>query len=84
MKKLNQAFPQAKWSMDGSPQPHEAHYLTLDSTKANRKLSWQPRWSLDNALNGIVDWHAAWRNGDDMQLFSLTQINDYENLVTPS
>ena len=84
VKKLNQAFPQAKWSMDGSPQPHEAHYLTLDSTKANNKLKWQPRWTLDNTVDGIIAWHQAWRNGDNMQHFSLTQINDYEKLVSPS
>lgn len=84
VKKLIKAFPEAKWGKDVSPQPYETHYLTLDSTKANRRLSWQPRWSLDKALDAIVAWHAAWRNGDNMQLYSLTQINDYENLVTPS
>ena len=84
VKKLIKAFPEAKWGKDVSPQPHETHYLTLDSTKANRRLSWQPRWSLDKALDAIVAWHAAWRNGDNMQLFSLTQINDYENLLTLS
>ena len=82
IKKLINAFPEAKWVQSISPQPYEAPYLTLDSTKANRRLNWQPRWSLEKALDAIVAWHVAWRNGDNMQLFSLAQINEYENLVT--
>jgi CDP-glucose 4,6-dehydratase len=84
LKKLNQEFPQAKWDIDRSTQPYEAHYLALDSTKANKKLKWQPRWKLDDALDSIISWHHAWHNRDNMQHFSLSQINDYEKLVYSS
>ncbi len=40
--------------------PHEASYLKLDSTKANSLLNWQPKWSLDTAVEDIVSWYKNW------------------------
>jgi CDP-glucose 4,6-dehydratase len=65
--------------MDEQPHLHEANYLKLDSSKARYQLGWQPRWSLETALEKIVDWHQAWQNQKDMRLFSLNQINEYQN-----
>mgnify|MGYP003339426288 CR=1 FL=1 len=39
--------------------PHEAHFLSLDSTKARTELGWRPRWALDRTLTSIVDWHTT-------------------------
>jgi CDP-glucose 4,6-dehydratase len=50
----------AAWQLDANPQPHEAHFLRLDISKAAAALGWRPRWSLDTALEKIVDWHRAW------------------------
>ncbi|MFS2140707.1 CDP-glucose 4,6-dehydratase, partial [Duganella sp. Dugasp56] len=36
----------ASWELDSAPQPHEAHYLKLDCSKARSRLQWQPRWHL--------------------------------------
>lgn len=62
--------------------PHEAHYLKLDSSKARSRLGWSPRWRLSEALARTVDWHQAWRLGEDMHAFSLAQIADYSNVRT--
>jgi CDP-glucose 4,6-dehydratase len=56
----------AGWTRDDSVQPHEAHYLKLDISKARAGLHWQPRWSLAEALERIVAWHRAWLAGADM------------------
>jgi CDP-glucose 4,6-dehydratase len=68
----------ARWRTDAQPQPHEAHYLRLDSAKARERLGWQPRWRLEQALERVVDWHRAQLGGADMQRRSLEQIESYE------
>lgn len=78
VKKLVEPLPTAKWKIDNSPQPHEAHYLKLDSTKANNQLNWQPKWSLEIALANIMAWHQAWHNKQDMHQFCLSQIANYQ------
>jgi len=45
------------WCKDDSPQPHEANYLKLDCNKAFERLNWTPKWSLEEALLKIVEWH---------------------------
>lgn len=67
----------ARWQLDAAPQPHEAHTLRLDSTKARTLLGWRPRWDLEAALARTLDWHLAWKAGADMAAASLAQIGDY-------
>jgi CDP-glucose 4,6-dehydratase len=69
--------PDLHWQCDTTPQAHEAHYLTLDSSKAKHRLPWQPRWRLATALQKTLAWHEAWRDGQDMQAVTLAQIDDY-------
>jgi len=78
VEKLVEKLPSAKWRIDDCPQPHEAHYLKLDSTKANNQLNWQPKWALETALEHIMAWHQAWHNKQDMQQFSSSQIANYQ------
>ncbi len=66
-----------RWRIADVPQPHEAHLLKLDSSKARSQLDWQPRWKLAEALQRTLQWHLAWRAGQPMRAFSLAQINDY-------
>ncbi len=67
----------ALWELQVGDHPHEAHYLKLDITKARQRLGWRPRWSLDDALKRIVQWHRAWLDGRDMREVCLEQIADY-------
>ena len=69
--------PGASWERDAAPQPHEAHTLRLDSAKAHARLGWRPRWNLPRALEATLDWHRAWREGQDMHAVSLAQITLY-------
>lgn len=68
----------AAWALAPDAQPHEAHLLKLDSSKARAHLGWQPTWSLPDALSEIVDWHRAWLAGDDMRARSLETIARFE------
>ena len=65
----------AAWQHAGGEHLHEAGYLKLDSSKARTRLGWQPRWKLDEALDRTVEWHSAWRHGDDMREVCVRQID---------
>jgi CDP-glucose 4,6-dehydratase len=74
---LCQKIPNARWGLEGVPQPHEASLLKLDSSKAKARLGWAPRWSLDISLNKTVEWHKAWKEGQSMAKKSIEQIEEY-------
>ncbi|MEI7489065.1 MAG: CDP-glucose 4,6-dehydratase, partial [Chryseobacterium sp.] len=66
------------WKIENSQNPHEAHYLKLDCSKAMAKLNWQPHYNLENALEKTVSWYKAEQEGVDMKAFTLKQIMDYQ------
>jgi len=67
----------ARWEIDELPQPHEANFLKLDSSKAMTRLGWCPKWDLKRTLHSIVSWHQARLAGVDLQNLSLAQIREY-------
>ncbi|MCU7239303.1 CDP-glucose 4,6-dehydratase [Pseudomonas peradeniyensis] len=69
---------EARWTVESLGQPHEAGLLTLDSSRARQLLGWRPRWGLPQALQRTLEWHRAWRDGQDMQQYSRVQIAAYE------
>lgn len=71
------ASPGTGWVSDQAPQPHEARYLKLDSSKARARLGWRPRWRLDTALGKTLEWHAAFRQDQDMRAVTVAQIAHY-------
>lgn len=49
-----------RWEQKGdSSAPHEASRLSLDISKAQRVLGWQPRWDFAQAVRETVDWYQA-------------------------
>lgn len=67
----------AAYEIDQGEHPHEAHFLKLDCSKARSELGWQPRWSLDVALESIVTWTKLYRDGGDLRDACLGQIRAY-------
>lgn len=67
----------ALWEKEGAQQPHEAHLLKLDCSKARQQLGWIPRWNLEIATKKIVQWQKAYQLKENMQEISLAQINQY-------
>lgn len=77
VEKLVSQTPRASWQIDENPQPHEASYLKLDSSKARTLLNWKSRWDLETALTKIIEWHHDWKSGINMQKICLSQIGEY-------
>ena len=71
----------ARWAQDPGEHPHEAHYLKLDISKAQDRLGWRPRWTLDTALTNISQWHRAWLAHADMRAVCLAQIQQFMNSI---
>lgn len=79
VERLAEANPNMTWQCEEASQPHEAGYLKLDSSKAHARLAWRPRWQLAIALAKTMEWHQAWRRGEDMRKVSLGQITEYQH-----
>lgn len=46
--------------------PHEANYLKLDCSKLKTTFGWKPKWDVEKAMEKIVEWVVAYREGKDM------------------
>ena len=66
-----------RWEKEGLEQPHEANLLKLDCSKAQAQLGWIPKWSLETAIQKILEWQKAYQAKENMQEVSLAQINHY-------
>jgi CDP-glucose 4,6-dehydratase len=66
------------WKIDAAPKVHEANLLVLDSSKARMMLGWRPRWTLERALEAVVDWYDAYDKGEPLRDIVMRQIDSYE------
>lgn len=69
----------AEYRIDHGERPHEANYLKLDCSKAKVRLKWSPRWTLDKAIDKIIEWTRAYQNNDNVRTVCLNQIQEYSN-----
>ena len=69
----------ASWELDKNNNPHEAGFLKLDCSKASNRLKWQPKWSLQQTLKLIIEWHQVYVNKGDVKEQCLIEIKKYSN-----
>jgi len=61
--------------------PHETSYLKLDSYKARNLLGFNCKFSINKALEMVVDWTKEYiKNEENLYNFTLSQISEYELL----
>ena len=68
-------WPQMRWEVSDTQQPHEARLLYLDASKARGELGWLPVWDFNQTLAATADWYRAWY--EQRQLLSATQLDAY-------
>jgi CDP-glucose 4,6-dehydratase len=61
--------------LSSTQNPHEAHLLRLDCTKAQRELAWYPVWNTQTAIERTIDWYRSFYEQD--QVCTDTDLNDY-------
>lgn len=76
---MNDEWEALQWHLCDSPQPHEAHLLHLDSTKARHKLNWLPVWDLPKGLKQTADWYHRFLQ--DGSMISREQLAEYVKLA---
>jgi len=60
---------------------HEENFLSLDSTKAQKRLNWSTKIELDKALKWTSDWYKQYEQKTDLRKFTEQQIDDYLSLT---
>jgi len=57
---LQTYWPELRWQSEASRDAaHEAGFLYLDASRAQRQLGWQPRWPLAKALERTARWYRS-------------------------
>ena len=72
-----QSKEEIRWVNQFDGGPHEASFLKLDCTKLKATFDWKPRWSVEDAMQKIVQWTLAYREGNSMQETTREQIAEY-------
>jgi len=70
----------ATWSYVPGEHLHEAHLLTLNSSKARSELGWFDKLSLEQSLEWTVNWERARLKGVDPRAITLAQIRSHGSL----
>lgn len=58
---------------------HEAKYLSLDCTKAKKRLNWSPKLDIEKSISMTCSWYKNfYKDNQDMYSFTVEQIKQYE------
>lgn len=69
----------AKYAIQkASRAPHEAGYLRLNSSKAQKNLLWKPRWNSETAVKKTVEWYKAYLEKENLLKITAAQIESYD------
>lgn len=73
------AWGSGSWSTPEShgEQPHEAHLLALDITKAREELCWHPLYGVAAAVRMTAGWYAERHEGSAPAVLTRGQIDEY-------
>jgi len=69
----------AEYEIKRNPKaPHEAGYLKLDSSNAQKKLLWKPRWNSEMAVKKTVEWYKGYLEKENLEKITSAQIESYK------
>lgn len=57
--------------------PHEANYLKLDCSKLKRTFNWNPRWSVNKAVEKVVEWSKFYEQNKNIRMCMDKQISEF-------
>lgn len=57
--------------------PHEANFLKLDCSRIKKVFGWKPVWSVEEALQKVVEWSKIYAAGQDVETCMKRQIEEF-------
>ena len=72
---IKKIWPEINWTQTENVFPYEAKLLHLDSTKAHRKLNWQPVLNFEDGILFTVEWYKNYLNNN--LIISEEQLKQY-------
>lgn len=73
----NTSLNKAKWVNKHDGGPHEANFLKLDCSKLKTTFGWKPVWNVETTMEKIVEWSAAYMQGNDISAVMDKQIAEF-------
>jgi CDP-glucose 4,6-dehydratase len=61
--------------------PHEARYLSLDSSKSKKFLKWKKFLNLNQTLKLTIEWFYDYKSNANLRNTCIKQINFFSNLI---
>lgn len=68
---------QISWKNEYDGGPHEANFLKLDCSKLKKTFGWKPIWNVEKAMEMIVEWTLAYRDGKDIAVVMDKQLRNF-------
>ena len=65
------------WETHATEQPREANYLKLDCSKLKAMFDWEPRWSVEDALEKTIEWTKVYQRRGNLVECMKAQIDEY-------
>ncbi|MBA4686411.1 MAG: CDP-glucose 4,6-dehydratase [Candidatus Galacturonibacter soehngenii] len=66
-----------KWVNQYDGGPHEANFLKLDCSRIKSVFNWQPRWTVEEAIEKTVEWTKVYFNNESVPAIMDKQIADF-------
>lgn len=66
-----------KWFDKYDGGPHEANFLKLDCSKLKATFGWKPHWSIERAMEAVVEWTKCWSEGGDIRACMDKEIEEF-------
>ena len=81
VKKWNeQTNSSIRWIDKSDGGPHEANFLKLDCSKIKTTFGWSPRWTINEAIDKIVEWTECYFNKGNIKVCMDKQIIEFIDL----
>lgn len=66
-----------KWINKHDGGPHEANFLKLDCNKLKETYGWHPAWTIDDAMDKLVEWYSIFLSDGNVTECTEKQIKEY-------
>ncbi len=65
------------WKNEYDGGPHEANFLKLDCSKLKGRFHWSPVWTIETAMDKIIEWTKVYMEKGDLYQTMINQIRAY-------